>query len=109
MGAGVGEWAGSYGACSSVRQEALADLLGAFVLWGPLVSACVGGEESGGHYGALGFVAVGATCVGEGFQGASVGWNGASRVEMQEELAAKLGAFVDVQFEVASGPEVALA
>lgn len=51
-------------------------------------------------------MAVGATCVGEGFQGASVGWDGAGRVEM---LAEKLGVFVDVQFEVASGPEVALA
>lgn len=43
-------------------------------------------------------MAVGATCVGEGFQGASVGWDGAGMVEM---LAEKLGVFVDVQFEVA--------
>lgn len=42
-----------------------------------------------------------ATCVGEGVQGASVGGGGAGRVEMEEVLAEK--------FEVASGPEVALA
>ncbi len=49
-----------------------------------------------------------ATCVAEGDEEASVGWGGAGRVEMQEVQAEKLGAFVDVQFEVASGPEVAL-
>lgn len=50
-----------------------------------------------------------ATCVGEGVQGASVGWDGADRVEIQGVLAEKLGAFVGVQFEVASGPGAALA
>lgn len=70
MGVGLGD---SKGACSSVRLEASAGLLGASVLWGPPVSACVGGAESAGHYGPLGFVAVGATCVVEGFQGAFVG------------------------------------
>lgn len=50
-----------------------------------------------------------ATCVGEGVQGASVGWDGAGKVEMQEVLAEKLGVFVDVRLEVASGLEVALA
>lgn len=50
-----------------------------------------------------------ATCVGEGVQGASVGWDGAGRVEMQEVLVEKLGVFVDAPLEVASGPEVALA
>lgn len=49
------------------------------------------------------------TCVGERVQAASVGWDGAGRVVIQEVLAEKLGAFVGVQFEVASGPEVALA
>lgn len=49
-----------------------------------------------------------ATCVGEGVQAASVGWDGADRVEIQV-LVEKLGEFVGVQSEVASGPEVALA
>lgn len=50
-----------------------------------------------------------ATCVGEGVQGASVGWDGGDRVEMQEVLAERLRVFADVQFVGASGPEVALA
>lgn len=42
-----------------------------------------------------------ATCVGEEVQGASVGWDGAGRVEILEVLAEKLGVFADAQFEVA--------
>lgn len=49
-----------------------------------------------------------ATCVGEGVQGASVGLDGVCRAEIQGVLAEKLGVFVGVQFEVASGPGVAL-
>lgn len=79
------------------------------MLWDHLVSASVDAGESAGYWGVLTFVAVVATCVGEGVQGASVDWDGASRVEMHGELAEKLGVFVDVQFEVASGPEVVLA
>lgn len=44
VGAGLGGRAGWWGACSSVRLEALADLWGGFVLWGRLVS-CEGGVE----------------------------------------------------------------
>lgn len=92
-----------------MKQESLADLRGAFVLWDHLESASGGGVESAGHWGALRFVAVVATCVGEGVQGASVGWDGTDRDEMQEVLAEKTGVFEDVQIEVASGPEVVLA
>lgn len=74
--------------------------MGAFVVWGPLVSACWGGAESAGHLGALGFVDVGAyVAYGAAFQGSSVGWDGAGRAEM---LAEKSGVF-------AGGPEKALA
>lgn len=80
-----------------MRQGALADLWGASVLWDHLVSASV---ESVGYWGALTFVVVGATCVGEGHQGASVGRDGAGRVEMKGVLDGKMWVFVDVQFEV---------
>lgn len=89
-----------------MRLEALADLWGAFVLWDHLVSASVDEVESAVYWGALRFVAVVATC-GEGVQGASVGWDGEGRLEMQGVLAEML--WVDVLFEVASGPEVVLA
>lgn len=49
----------------------------------------------------MGFVAAGAACVGVGLLGASVGWDGACRVETLEVLAGKLEVFVDVQFVVA--------
>lgn len=74
------------------------------MLWVHLASACEGGAGSAGHWGALGSVAAGATCVGETFQGAS-GWDGAGTVEM---LAERLGVFVGAQSEVAPDPEVAL-
>lgn len=83
-----------------MKPEASVDLMGAFVVWGPLASACWGGAESAGHLGALGFVDVGAyVACGVAFQGSSVGWGGAGRAEM---LAEKLGGF-------AGGPEKALA
>ena len=59
-----GEGAGYRGACSAGRPGAFADLWGAFVLWDRLECAFVGGEGS---------AAVGASCVGEEVQGASVG------------------------------------
>lgn len=90
-----------------MRLEALSDLWGASELWDHLVSAFVGVTESAGHWGALRFVVVVATCVGEGVQGASVGWDAAGRVEIQEVLVEKLGVLVSAQ--VASEPEVALA
>lgn len=67
------------------------------------------GVGSAGNWGALAFVAVVATCVGEGGQGAFVGWDGASTVEIQGLQSEKLEEFVDVQFEMAYGLEVALA
>lgn len=83
-----------------MKPEASVDSMGAFVVWGPLVSACWGGAESAGHLGAFGFVDVGAyVAYGAAFQGSSAGWDGAGRAEM---LAEKSGVF-------AGGPEKALA
>ena len=102
MGALQGEWAGWWGACSSVRLVALADLWGASGVWDLLASASVGVAASAGHGGALtSAVAVVATCVGEGVQWASVGWDGAGRAVTRGVLVEMLQAFGGVQFEVA--------
>lgn len=56
-----------------MRLEALSDLWGASVVLDHLLSASVDVVGFAGCWQRLGFVAVGATCVGEGGQGEAVG------------------------------------
>lgn len=73
----------------------MAELGGASVLWDHMVLASVGGVgESAAYWEDQRSVAFVATCVGEGVQAASGGWDGADRVELPKVLAEKLGGFV---------------
>lgn len=96
VGALQSEWVGSLRACSFVKPEASADLWGVLVLWDHLVFASVGEAVSAGHWGAWRPVGAVVACVDEGVLGASVGWNGVGRVEIQGVLLEKMGVLVGV-------------
>lgn len=84
-----------------MRLEALADSWGASVLWDHPVSVSVGVMVSAGHQGASRLVAAAVACVGEGVLGASAGWDGVGRVEIQGAPVGKMGLLVDVHSEEA--------